>query len=142
MDTSSKLGIKTKGKLGIFGYRGQDWTVCNKYQQQEVGKKPLLCSLQEMGEYKDGEKTYRSVKVGMAVMKHENEVRDMEEVISENMNNQPDSDVSVIEDDGILEFKDIDSNILYPFIIFNHEQLILTVNMFRKLVVLAFIGHD
>ena len=95
-----------------------------------------------MGEYKDGEKTYRSVKVGMAVMKHVDKVKDMEEVISGNVNDQHDSDVSVIEDDGILEFKDIDSNILYPFIIFNHEQLILTVNMFRKLVVLAFIGHD
>ena len=66
-------------------------------------------------------------------MKHEDKVDDMD---------QPDNDASDIEDDGIVEFKDIDSNILYPFIIFNRKQLIFTVNMSRKLVVLAFIGHN
>ena len=95
-----------------------------------------------MGEYKDGEKTYRSVKMDTAVMKHEDEVNDVEEVISENMNNQPDNDASDIEDDGIVEFKDINSNILYPSIIFNHKQFIFSVIVYRKLVVFAFIGHN
>ena len=76
------------------------------------------------------------------MMKHVDKVKDMEGVISGNVNDQHDSDVSGFEDDGNIEFKDICNNLLYSFIIFNRGQLILSVNMSRKLVVLAFIGHD
>ena len=55
-------------------------------------------------------------------MEHEDEVSDVDEVISENMTNQPDGDVSGIEDDGIAEYKNNGTNILYPSLIFNSES--------------------
>ena len=76
------------------------------------------------------------------MMEYEDKVSDVDKVVSGNMNNLPDNDASDIEDDGIAEFKDIDSNILYPSIIFNRKQFIFTVIVYRKLVVFAFIGHN
>ena len=74
-------------------------------------------------------------------MEHEDEVSDVDEVISENMNNQPDSDVSGIKDDGIAEYKNNGNNILYPSLIFNSEQFVFTVFVYKKLG-FAPIGHD
>ena len=74
-------------------------------------------------------------------MEHEDEVSDVDEVISENMNNLPDSDVFDIEDDGIAEYKNNGNYILYPSLIFNSEQFVFTVFVYKKLG-FAPIGHD
>ena len=77
----------------------------------------------------------------MAAMEHEDIVSDVDEVISENVNNQLDSDVSDIEDDGIAEHKYNGTNLLYPSLISNSEQFVFTVFVYKKLG-FAPIGHD
>ena len=74
-------------------------------------------------------------------MEYEDEVSDVDEVVSGNMNNLPDSDVFDIEDDGIAEYKNNDNYILYPSLIPNSEQFIFTVFVYKKLG-FASIGHD
>ena len=74
-------------------------------------------------------------------MEHEDEVSDVDKVISGNMNNLPDSDVFDIEDDRIAEYKNNGNNILYPSLISNSEQFVFTVFVYKKLG-FASIRHD
>ena len=115
-------------------------TVCNKYQQRKVGEDPLLCSLQELGEYKNEEKTYRSVKVDTAAMEHEDIVSDVDKGNSENVNNKLDCDNADIEDDGIDKSKYNGTNLPFPSLNSNSEQSGFIV-IVRKILVFAPIGH-
>ena len=113
--------------------------MCDKYQQQKVGEDPLLCSLQELGEYmtvdtriaarqgldENEEKTYMSVNDGAAELEAEGLVvvmNDGDGVNSENEDNELVGDNANTKDDGVTESEYNHINLLRLSLDFSSEQ--------------------